>query len=106
MKKLEVKLGAPNTLKIRWPPRLNWVAALTTAPESVPVDVPLPPMLKLAPACGVGVFWFCMKLLLRPGKSDTASGALVQLAPLLRKTFPAAPAAVKPVPPLFVGKIP
>ena len=79
--------------------------ALTTLPESVRPAVPLPEMLKFA-LCGVAVFWFCMKLLARPGKSDTTSGALVQLAPLLRKTFPDAPGALKPVPPLFVGSTP
>ena len=67
--------------------------------------VPLPLMLKFA-LCGVAVFWFWMKLLARPGKSDTTSGALVQLAPLLRKTFPDVPGALNPVPPLFVGKTP
>ena len=99
---------APTPLAVTLPPvtlntreflMLYCVAALKV------LAAPLPLMLKFA-VWGVAEFWFCMKLLARPGKSEATSGALVQLTPLLRKTFPDAPGALRPVPPLFIGKTP
>ena len=44
-------LFEPPLLIMRWPAMLYWVAALTAPPDSVPLAVPLPLMLKLAPLC-------------------------------------------------------
>src|SRR3954451_5924405 len=89
----------PVTVRMRKPRMLYCVAAVKM------LAVPLPEILKSA-VCAAAVFWFCMKELTRPGKSETATGALVQLAPLLRRIFPGAPGAFSPVPPLFADSTP